>query len=144
MATVEQILMVKGPDVIVAAPTSTVLEAARLMTEANVGSVIVRETGEILGIFTERDLLQRVVADGKDPSSVLLADVMTSPVKSCRLSDDLQACARELSAGHIRHLAVVEEGALVGLIGLRDILSAQLRSREDEVEALRSGSGAPA
>jgi len=123
MTTVEQILAVKGPDVIVAAPTSTVLEVSKLMAEANVGSVIVREEGKVLGIFTERDLMRRVVATGKDPSVVLVAEVMSSPVASCGLADDIAICAKQLAGGHIRHLAVIEEGTLVGLIGLRDILS---------------------
>ena len=137
MPTIEDILMVKGPDVIVTASSSSVLEAAKLMTQANVGSVIVRDSGEVLGIFTERDLLRRVVARRKDPSSVPLREVMSSPVKSCRLGDDVQDCANMLTRSRIRHLAVVEEGELVGLIGLRDVLTAELRSTEEKVQALQ-------
>ena len=137
MPTIEDILMVKGPDVIVAASANSVFEAANLMAQANVGSVIVRDGGDILGIFTERDLLRRVVARGKDPSSVPVRDVMSAPVKSCRLSDDVRDCADILIRSRIRHLAVVEEGALVGIIGLRDILTAELRSTEEEIQALR-------
>jgi len=126
MTTVEQILAIKGPDVIVADPADTVREASRLMSEAKVGSVIVREEGKVVGIFTERDLLRRVVARGKDPSSVAVAEVMSSPVEHCRLEDDIVRCAKRLADGHIRHLAVIEEGVLVGLIGLRDILLLQV------------------
>jgi len=122
MATVEDLLMRKGPDVIVAPPTSTVRQVSRLMAEANVGSVVLRDGGAVRGIFTERDLLRRVVAAGKDPNTICVADVMSAPVQHCRLRDDLAACARRLAEGHIRHLAVIEDGALVGLIGLRDIL----------------------
>ena len=86
MKTVEDILMVKGPDVLVIDSDSTVLEAAELMARANVGSVIVREGGSPVGIFTERDLLRRIVAQHKDPASILLSTVMSSPVKSCRLT----------------------------------------------------------
>ena len=132
MTTVEDILMVKGPDVIVAAPTSTVFEAAKLMAEGNVGSVIVRSEGQVLGIFTERDLLRRVIAPGKDPAGVTLSEVMTSPVKSCRLSDDIHTCAQLLKDSRIRHLAVIECGALVGLIGLRDINAALLATQEEK------------
>jgi len=122
MTTVEQILAIKGPDVIVTAPTSTVREVSEMMVKANVGSVIVRDEGEVLGIFTERDLLRRVVAPGKNPSSLPVAEVMSSPVENCRLDDDIARCAERLTDRHIRHLAVIEDGALVGLIGLRDIL----------------------
>ena len=126
MTTVEQILAMKGPDVIVVASASTVQDVSKLMTEANVGSVIVREEDAILGIFTERDLLRRIVAVGKDPSAVPVGEVMSSPVRSCRLGDDVEVCAERLAEDHIRHLAVIEDGALVGLIGLRDILRRQV------------------
>ena len=66
MAVIEDILMIKGPDVIIAPSSSTVLEAARLMSEANVGSVIVKDGEEVKGIFTERDLLKRVMAADRD------------------------------------------------------------------------------
>jgi signal-transduction protein with cAMP-binding, CBS, and nucleotidyltransferase domain len=90
-----------------------------------VGSVVVRRGDDILGIFTERDLLRRVVAAGKDPSTVVLREVMSSPIKTCRLADDLLACASIMKRTNIRHLAVVEDGRLVGLIGLRDVLAVQ-------------------
>ncbi len=125
MTTVEDILMVKGPDVIVTDPETTVLEAARLMNEDDVGSVIVRKEGEVVGIFTERDLLRRVVAVRKDPATVPLTEVMSSPIRSCRLRDTVEDCARIFSKSRIRHLAVIEDGALVGLIGLRDIQRAE-------------------
>ena len=137
MPTIEDILMVKGPDVIVADSESSVLDAAKMMSHANVGCVVVRNGEEVLGVFTERDLLRRVVACRKDPSSVLLREVMSSPVKSCCLSDDVQDCAEMLTKSHIRHLAVIEEGALVGIVGLRDILSVELESTEEEVQVLQ-------
>ena len=125
MSTVEDILMVKGPDVIVTDPETTVLEAARLMSEDNVGSIIIRENDEIAGIFTERDLLRRVVAVKKNPETLRLREVMSSPVASCRLEDTVEHCARVFAESKIRHLAVIEDGVLVGLIGLRDIRKAE-------------------
>ncbi len=136
MPTIEDILMIKGPDVIVADSGTTVSEAAKIMAHANVGSIIIRDSSEVLGIFTERDLLRRVVACRKDPSSLHLREVMSSPVKSCRLSDDVQDCADMLNKSRIRHLAVVEEGELVGVIGLRDILTVELRSTEEKLQTL--------
>ncbi len=136
MPTIEDILMVKGPDVIVADSGATVSEAVKIMVHANVGSVIIRDSSEVLGIFTERDLLRRVVARCKDPSSLLLREVMSSPVKSCHLSDDVQDCADLLTKSGIRHLAVVEDGELVGVIGLRDILTVELRSTEEKLQTL--------
>ena len=139
MPTVEDILMTKGPDVVVAGADDTVLTAAKLMAQANVGSVIVKRQpasgraageggaagGGIAGIFTERDLLCKVVAKGKDPAQVKLSQVMSKPVKTCRLSDDFQACVETMHREKIRHLAVVEEDALVGVISIRDFLAAK-------------------
>ncbi len=136
MHTVEQILMVKGPDVIVALPSTTVREAARLMAEDNVGSIIIRDQDGVKGIFTERDLLRRVVARGKDPRTTCLEDVMSSPVSSCHLEDDVRECARIFSEKHIRHLAVVEEESVLGLIGLRDIQTAIIQDEEQKIERL--------
>ncbi len=103
--------MIKGPDIIVAHPSTTVREAARLMAEDNVGSIIIRDQDGVKGIFTERDLLRRVVARGKDPRTTLLEDVMSSPVCSCHLDDDVRAIAlaRDLAVvlGHeARELAL--------------------------------------
>lgn len=127
MATVEDVLMVKGPDVIIASGTNTVSEAARLMAEANVGSVIIKENDDVAGIFTERDLLRRVVAVRKDCQTTPLSEVMSSPVMSCSLADDIEDVATTMGQHHIRHVAVVEDDALVGLIGLRDVLQARAR-----------------
>ncbi len=141
MATIEDVLMIKGPDVIVATSINTVMEAATMMAKAKVGSVIIRDDGEVKGIFTERDLLVRVVAVGKDPSSTPITEVMSSPVRSCRLGDDVDKCAKELADSHIRHLAVIEDGSLIGLISLRDVLTAELSSREEKIRTLEAITG---
>lgn len=122
MATIEDILMAKGPDVVVAAAGNSAYEAARMMAEANVGSVMIKDGDVLQGIFTERDLLRRVVAKGKDPAATSLGEVMTAPVKTCSLGEDVRDVADRLEAEHIRHLAVVEDDALVGMVSLRDVL----------------------
>jgi len=137
MSTVEEILMVKGPDVIVSSPTSSVAEAVKLMADARVGSLIVKDGEDVVGIFTERDLLCRVVARDRDPEALMLADVMSSPVATCGLGDDVRDVADMLAEQHIRHLVVVDGGAVVGMIGARDLLAAELRDSRERMEALR-------
>lgn len=141
MSTVEDILMVKGPNVIVATADTTAREAARLMSQANVGSVIIKEGDQAAGIFTERDLLQRVVSAEKDPGETALSEVMSSPVKSCRLGDDIEEVAKLLTGEHIRHLAILEQGALIGLIGVRDVLAAEIKDKDQEITRLRERIG---
>jgi CBS domain-containing protein len=141
MSTVEEILMIKGPDVIVASSDTTVRQAAMLISQANVGSIIVKDGEETKGIFTERDVLQRVVAKRKDPDTTLLGDVMSSPIKSCRLNDEVSEVAGLLTCEHIRHLAIIEDGALIGLIGLRDVMAAKIREQEEQIAILRKRLG---
>jgi CBS domain-containing protein len=138
MATVEDILVIKGPDVILAGPDSTVMDAARLMAEANVGSVLVQDGENVVGIFTERDLLRRVVAAGKDPGATALGEVMSKPVRSCSLSEPIRSCAEKLTGEHIRHMVVIEDGALIGLIGLRDVMAAEIRESAEKIKALET------
>ena len=137
MATVEEILMIKGPDVVVASSNCTVYEAVAMMAEANVGSVVVKDGDDVCGIFTERDLLKRVVAKKLDPDATPLADVMSSPVRHCNLSMDVDGVAKQFSDEHMRHLAVIEDGALIGLIGIRDVMAAQLRQRERQIDQMQ-------
>ncbi len=120
--TVEDILMDKGPDVLVAPPETTVFEAATMMDEGKVGSVIVMSERGVAGIFTERDLLHRVVARELDPASTALSEVMTAPVVTCSLGSTVDDCRALLAERRLRHLAVVEDDALVGLISVRDLL----------------------
>ena len=127
MLTVEDILMVKGPDVVVADQGMSVFDAARLMAESDVGSLIVKDQGDVCGIFTERDLLKRVVARALDVKDTLLSDVMSSPALSCQLSTSVNDVADTMTSHRFRHLVVLEDGTLVGLIGLRDVLAAQLQ-----------------
>lgn len=137
MPTVEDILMEKGPDIIIALPTLTVLEAAKMMCEANTGSIVVKDD-EVRGIFTERDLLRRVVATGKDPAKTLVTDVMSPKVRSVTLETDVRQCQKILRSEHIRHLAVIEEGVLVGMIGLRDVLQMELDEDEKLLHELQA------
>lgn len=137
MLTVEDILMVKGPDVIIAAPSQSVYDAVRLMAEANVGSVIIKDGDKIEGIFTERDLLKRVVAKGIDPATTELAKVMSTSVKSCKLSDKITDVGKRLTSEHIRHITVTEQNALIGLLGLRDIMAAEHKTDKETIEQLK-------
>ena len=121
MSTVESILLEKGSDVIGLRDTATVREAVGKMIEANVGCLIVEANDKVIGIFTERDLLRRVVGEGKDPETTLISEVMTSPVSSCNPSGEASVCFKTLSTSQFRHLLVLDNEEPVGVISLRDV-----------------------
>ena len=121
MPTVESILLKKGSDVVGVRDNATVREAVGKMIEANVGCVIVETEEKVIGIFTERDLLRRVVGSDRDPDNTLISEVITSPVSSCKPSDDIDECFRTLTAGNFRHLLVMDNDEPVGVISLRDV-----------------------
>ena len=121
MPTVESILLEKGSDVVAALPGDTVRQAVGKMIEANVGCLLIEEGEKAVGIFTERDLLRRVVGEGKAPDATLISEVMSSPVKSCKPSDDVNECFGLLGTEKFRHLAVLDNDEPVGVISLRDV-----------------------
>lgn len=120
MTTVYDVLMRKGSDVIAVLPETTVRQAVHKMVEANVGCLLVEQDEKVVGIFTERDLLRRVVEAGLDPDATPVAAVMSSPVAMCRPQDDLRTCIDIMMTSKFRHLCVVDAGEPVGVISIRD------------------------
>lgn len=118
---VESVLLEKGSDVISVRSDAIVRHAAQRMIDTKVGCLIVEEGDAVVGIFTERDLLCRVVGDDKDPNTTAISEVMSRPVISCKPSDDIEKLFKSLSASETRHLLVVDDGVPVGVISLRDI-----------------------
>lgn len=104
-------------------PEDTVVQAARAMTERRVGAATVLEGTRVIGVVTERDVLQKVVAAGGDPEKTRVRDIMTSPVLTVGVSTSIATAAAMMRKHHIRHLVVLDEhDALVGMIALRYLL----------------------
>jgi CBS domain-containing protein len=113
-------------------PETLVTDAVRLMTERNVGSVAVTVSRKCVGMFTERDLMRRIVHLGRDPRRTSLSDVMSHPVLAVTDSTSVAQAAELMRAHHIRHLAIVgPDGELQGVVALRYLLYALM----DELEA---------
>jgi len=136
MSKVEDLITQRSPLVLERA--TSVLEAARAMTARNVGAVtICDDGGRPVGIFTERDLMTRLVVPGRDPASTPLGAVMTTRLLFARADEPVADVEREMQRMHVRHLPVVDaHGRLIGVISLRDLLRADLREREAELHAL--------
>jgi len=100
----------------------TVIEAARLMTEFNIGAVPVLRDGNLIGIFSERDLMRRVVAGGRSPAMTKVSEVMTAKPQTISADDDIDECMQLMREAGFRHLPVMEGNKLRGVISLRDIM----------------------
>ena len=134
MATAEQLISLKGGTVASLGPGATVLEAALLMNERGIGSVIVIDKDRLAGIFTERDVLRRVVAEQRDPATTKLADVMTSPVACAAPHTTLDEIRQVMRERRIRHVPLVNAKRVLGMISIGDLNKAE---RDVQVETIR-------
>jgi CBS domain-containing protein len=116
-----------------------VLDAVRLMSSARIGSVVVEESGRIEGIFSERDLMLRIVLAARDPSKVLIEEVMTSPVLTIPKRTTGDEARRIMVEQHIRHLPIVDDnGRIFGIVSMRDLLQQKVSDLEEQLDSLKS------
>lgn len=138
MPTVTDILAKKGKEVVTASASTSVLEAARLMNDRGIGGVVVTENDRVVGIFSERDILRRVVAEQRNPSSTVLRDVMTTPVVDASPDTTLEDCRGIMTERRIRHIPILDGQRLCGIITIGDILANQVREQQDQIEYLNA------
>jgi CBS domain-containing protein len=137
MPTVKELLTKRSNSVIQVGEQQSVLEAAQLMKQHRIGCVVVTRRNKVVGIFTERDILMRVVAEGRDPKNVPVIQVMTSPVAVCTPDTTMDECTANITEKRHRHLPVVEGGRLVGLISSGDLLANQVHEHETTITYLK-------
>ena len=116
----------------------SVLAAARFMVERNIGAVPVLERGELAGIFSERDIMKRVLAAGRDPGTTKVSEVMTRDPTTVAPGESLENCMRLMREHGFRHLPVCEGKRLVGLVSQRDLLLRDLTEKDAEVKMMRA------
>jgi CBS domain-containing protein len=111
----------------------SVHEAARFMTDKRIGAVPVLSGERLVGVFSERDLMTRVVVPGRDPRTTLVRDVMTRDLIVASPSDDVEACEVKMAAAGCRHLPVVQGDRLLGFLSLRDLMRSDLDEKCEEL-----------
>ncbi len=116
--------------------SETVFDAISLMAEVNIGAVLVQEDDTIAGIFTERDYLQKVALQSLSSREITVGDVMSSPVISAEPGDSIKQCMETMTTCRCRHLPVVENGKLLGIISIGDLVKRILEEKESEIEQL--------
>lgn len=138
MPVVRDILARKGAETVTVAPSISVLEAAQIMNARGIGAVIVLAEGELAGIFTERDVMRRVVAEQRDPAGTPVGDVMTRHLVTTRPDISVEECASQMTARRIRHLPVVGENGLAGVITIGDLMAWQVAEQAVTIAQLNS------
>jgi CBS domain-containing protein len=138
MPTVREILARKGPATISIGPTATVLEAAQLMNERGIGALLVLKEGQLEGIFTERDLMRRVVAAQRSPATTTVAEVMTPNPITTREETRAEECAAIMTTRRIRHLPVVSPQGLAGMVTIGDLMAYQVADQAATIAHLNS------
>jgi CBS domain-containing protein len=133
---VSEILAKKGPFVASIGADQTVLEAAREMNARRIGSLVVTDGDNVVGIFTERDVMTRVVALQLDPAGTKVSQVMTCPVACCRPDTTLDECRAVMTSKRIRHLPVVDNGKLVGIVTSGDIMARHVAQQTEKISDL--------
>ena len=137
--TVQDILTRKGGHVVVVRPEETVLEAAHKMNAVRIGSVVVFEPDRgVTGIFTERDVLRRVVGECRSPAETPVSQVMSTPVTCCKPETTLEECKEVMTSKRLRHLPVVSDGALVGIISTGDLLVGEVELQQSTIDHLHA------
>ena len=130
--------LVKNQETYRADPGQSVLEVAQAMVERNIGAVPVVRDGTLVGVFSERDLMRRVVVEGRDPARTLVAEVMTENPLTVEPSADLETCIFLMRRHGFRHLPICQEQQLRGMVSMRDIILHDLSEKDDEVRMMRA------
>ena len=132
-------MAITSRSVVTVSRNATVMEAVELMAAARVGSVLVVEDGRLEGIFSERDVMLRVVMEHRDPRQTEVEEVMTSPVHSISQRTTGDEALKIMLQEHIRHLPVVDEkGRAQGIVGMRNLLEEKVRELHQQLDSLES------
>jgi len=138
MSTVRDLLATKGSHVLSVGPKATVLDAAVLMNDHKIGSLIVLEHGHVIGIITERDILQRIVAKQRCPGTTLVEDIMTDELVCCAPHTTVDEARFAMKNRRIRHLPVIDvDGTLHGMISIGDLNAHQAEDQEQTIHFMQ-------
>lgn len=136
MHTLEKILRRKN--LVTAPPALSVLEVARRMKDARVGALPILDGERLVGVFSERDLMTRVVVEGLAPAATRVGDVMTRSVVTARVGETRDECLETMQRAGCRHLPVLADGRLIAMVSMRDLLWDEIEEQVEEIQNLRA------
>lgn len=143
MSTVRDMIRRKGSEVFSIAPSETIYEALNKMAKHNTGALLVKNVNQVEGIISERDCVRKVDLEGRNAKTAKVSEIMTSKVIHVEASQDLEECMQVMIDKNIRHLPVYDDGELLGLISVRDVLKEVVdyqKSLISQLEGYISGS----
>ena len=137
MKKVADILSHKGARITSVGPETTVLDALRIMADQNIGSVMVLEGKQYLGIMTERDYSRKVILKGKSSTDTQVAEIMSTDLPPIGPHDTIEFCMQLLSDKNIRYLPVFENGALCGIVSINDVVKETILTQQETITHLK-------
>ena len=138
MKKVSDILARKGGGAVSIDADTSVLDALRLMDEKNIGSVIVTENGEYLGLLTERDYARKVILRGKSSAEISVREIMTTDLPHIIPENTVETCMHIMSENNIRYLPVFRNDQLCGIVSINDLVTETILTRLETIEQLKS------
>ena len=138
MKKVRDILKGKGSEIWAVSPDALVFDALRLMAEKNIGAVLVTSHGELEGIMSERDYARKIILHGKASKDTRVRDIMSERVVTVSPDASLEYCMELMNSRHIRHLPVIENESLAGVISIGDVVGAIIGEQQYAIERLRA------
>jgi len=138
MTTVRSILQTKGSEIWSTTPDTLVFDALKIMAEKNVGALVVLDGERLAGVFSERDYARKVALKGESSHSITVREIMTTDIISVRPEQSMEECMGLMTTNHIRHLPVIDNNKLVGLISIGDVVKAIISQHESTIQHLEN------
>ncbi|MDJ0910509.1 MAG: CBS domain-containing protein [Woeseiaceae bacterium] len=136
MKLVQHLLAAKGGQVVSIAPDASVFDAIKLMADKEIGSLVVMDGDTLAGIVTERDYARKVILKGRSSEATAVKDIMTPDVLTTTPDAPVDRCMAMMTDKRCRHLPVVEDGAVIGMISIGDLVQAIIADQKEEIEQL--------
>lgn len=138
MRTVRQLLEAKAPEIYAIGPDSAVIDAIRLMADKRIGALLVLDGGRLVGIVSERDYARKVVLQGRSSADTPVRTIMTTDVVTVGLSDSAEHCMQIVTERRFRHLPVVHNGEVLGVVSIGDLVKAVIEDQQLELDQLQT------
>jgi hypothetical protein len=138
MKTIKNIIQNKSKSIYSVTPQTSVLDALQVMMDKNISALLVMEGSELKGIFTERDYARKIILQGKASKETSIQEVMTAKLETVKLNTSIEHCMQIMTKQHIRHLPIVEDGIVVGMISIGDLVKFVIEDQKQTIEQLQS------